>query len=103
MPGPLSVKLALARAIGALSRLRGGGATSAPGKVLLRLEPGAIATLGARLPEGSALVSATNGKTTTSAMCASILGEAGLTLVHNQEGANMAGGIATTLLEATRG
>jgi UDP-N-acetylmuramyl tripeptide synthase len=102
MAGPLRPKLALARAVGALSRLRGGGATSAPGKVLLRLEPHAIATLGGRLRHGAALVSATNGKTTTAAMAASILDEAGVASVHNQEGANMAGGIATTLLEATR-
>ena len=65
MAGPLAPKLALARAVGAVSRLRGGGATSAPGKVLMRLDPDAIGELGARLPRGSVLVSATNGKTTT--------------------------------------
>jgi hypothetical protein len=32
MAGQLEVKLALARAVGALSRRRGGGATSAPGR-----------------------------------------------------------------------
>ena len=42
-------KLALARAVGALSRMRGGGATSAPGKVLMRLDRDAIGVLGARL------------------------------------------------------
>ena len=40
--GPLAPKLALARAVGAVSRLRGGGASSAPGKVLMRLDPRAI-------------------------------------------------------------
>ena len=40
-------------------------ASSAPGKVLMRLDPGAIGELAARLPRGSVLVSATNGKTTT--------------------------------------
>jgi UDP-N-acetylmuramyl tripeptide synthase len=96
----LQPKLALARAVGALSRLRGGGGTSAPGKLLMRLEPDAIATLGARLRRGSVLVSATNGKTTTSTMAAAILERAAVPLVHNQAGANMAGGIATTLLAA---
>jgi lipid II isoglutaminyl synthase (glutamine-hydrolysing) len=99
---PLDVELALARGVGTLSRLRGGGATSAPGKALLRLRPDAIAQLSARLPRGSVLVSATNGKTTTSAMAASILRAAGIALVHNQAGANMAGGIASTLLAAAR-
>ena len=102
MADTLAPKLALARAVGALSRLRGGGGTSAPGKVLIRLAPGAIGELGSRLPRGSVLVSATNGKTTTVAMAAGILEQAGIPLVHNQAGANMAGGIATTLLTAAR-
>jgi UDP-N-acetylmuramyl tripeptide synthase len=98
----LAPKLALARAAGALSRLRGGGATSAPGKVLLRLQPDALGVLTSRLQRGSVLVSATNGKTTTAAMVASILERHGVELVHNQAGANMAGGIASTLLSAAR-
>jgi UDP-N-acetylmuramyl tripeptide synthase len=102
MAGPLAPKLALARTVGAVSRLRGSGASSAPGKVLLRLEPGAIGELSSRLPMGSVLVSATNGKTTTSALLAGILERAGISLVNNQSGANMAGGIASTLLAAAR-
>jgi UDP-N-acetylmuramyl tripeptide synthase len=102
MADTLAPKLALARVVGALSRLRGGGATSAPGKVLMRLQPDAIGALGARLTRGSVLVSATNGKTTTATMAAGILQSAGVALVHNQAGANMAGGIATTLLGAAR-
>ena len=102
MAGPLAPKLALARAVGAVSRLRGGGASSAPGRVLMRLDPKALGELGARLSRGSVLVSATNGKTTTSALLAGILERAGMSLVHNQSGANMAGGIASTLLAAAR-
>jgi UDP-N-acetylmuramyl tripeptide synthase len=98
----LAAKLALARGVGVLSRLRGGGGTSAPGKLLMRLEPGAIGELGSRLTRGSVLISATNGKTTTAAMAAGILERAGIALVHNQAGANMAGGVATTLLAAAR-
>jgi lipid II isoglutaminyl synthase (glutamine-hydrolysing) len=99
----LSVKIAAARAVGELARRAGrGGGTSLPGKLLMRLEPHAIAELGARLPQGSVLVSATNGKTTTAAMVASILERAGISLVHNRAGANMAGGIASSLLAATR-
>jgi UDP-N-acetylmuramyl tripeptide synthase len=102
MAGTLAPKLALARAVAALSRMRGGGATSAPGKVLLRLDRDAITALGARLRDGSVLVSATNGKTTTAALAASVFEQAGIELVHNAEGANMAGGIATALLTAAR-
>ncbi len=102
MDGTLAPKLALARAVATLSRLRGGGGTSAPGRLLLGLDRNAIGVLGARLPRGSALVSATNGKTTTAAMAAAIFERAGIALVHNAEGANMAGGIATALLAAAR-
>jgi len=102
MADMLSAKIALARGVAALARLRGGGATSLPGKVLMRMEPGAIGALGARLPRGSVLVSATNGKTTTTAMAAGILEHAGIPLVHNRAGANMAGGVAAALLTAAR-
>jgi lipid II isoglutaminyl synthase (glutamine-hydrolysing) len=102
MARALAPKLAFARAVAALARLRGGGATSAPGKVLLRLERNAIGVLGARLPQGSVLVSATNGKTTTAALAASIFERAEVELVHNAAGANMAGGVATALLAAAR-
>jgi UDP-N-acetylmuramyl tripeptide synthase len=103
MPRPaalLAPKLAAARAAGALSRRAGRGGTSLPGRLLLALEPHAVGALAARLPNGTAVISATNGKTTTAAMVASILDGAGRRLVHNRAGANMAGGIAGTLLEA---
>ena len=69
----------------------------------MRLEPHAIARLGARLQRGSAVISATNGKTTTAAMVAGILERAGAHLVHNRAGANMAGGVATALHGGPRG
>jgi UDP-N-acetylmuramyl tripeptide synthase len=97
----LGPKLAAARAAGAVSRRAGRGGTSLPGKLLLRLEPHAIGELSARLPQGSAVISATNGKTTTAAMVAAILQRSGRTLVHNRAGANMAGGVAGALLDAT--
>jgi UDP-N-acetylmuramyl tripeptide synthase len=100
----LGAKIAAARAVGELARRAGrGGGTSLPGKVLMALEPGAISELSARLPRGSVVISATNGKTTTAAMVASVLRHAGVPVVHNRAGANMAGGVASTLLAAARG
>jgi UDP-N-acetylmuramyl tripeptide synthase len=99
MTAALDVKVAAARAAGALSRRAGRGGTSLPGKVLMRLDPRAIARLGARLRNGSAVISATNGKTTTAAMTAGILELTGARLVHNRAGANMAGGVATALMD----
>jgi UDP-N-acetylmuramyl tripeptide synthase len=95
-------KLAAARAAGAVSRRAGRGGTSLPGRLLMRLEPTAISRLAARLRRGSAVISATNGKTTTAAMAAGILERGGARLVHNRAGANMAGGVAATLAAAAR-
>jgi UDP-N-acetylmuramyl tripeptide synthase len=98
-PG-FGAKRALARAIGAASRRSGrGGGTTLPGRVLLRLEPEAIARLGAGLTGGATIVSATNGKTTTAGMIAAILAAEGRPPVHNRAGSNMTWGVATALLE----
>ncbi|HVS99339.1 MAG TPA: MurT ligase domain-containing protein [Solirubrobacterales bacterium] len=93
-------KQALARAIGAASRRSGrGGGTTLPGRVLLRLEPEAIAILAGQLSDGATIVSATNGKTTTAGMIAAILAAEGRPPVHNRAGSNMTWGVATALLE----
>jgi lipid II isoglutaminyl synthase (glutamine-hydrolysing) len=99
--GPLfGAKLTLSRAIGAASRASGrGGGTTLPGRVLLRLEPEAIARLGTGLEGGSTIVSATNGKTTTAGMIAAVLAAEGRAPVHNRAGSNMTWGVATALLE----
>jgi UDP-N-acetylmuramyl tripeptide synthase len=96
----LTAELLLARAAGRLSRLAGrGGGTTVPGKLLWKLDAGAIDTLAARLPRGAALVSATNGKTTTAAMVAEIL-KPRVRLAHNTSGANLVSGVASTLIDA---
>jgi lipid II isoglutaminyl synthase (glutamine-hydrolysing) len=94
----LEAKITAARAAAALSRRVGRGGTSLPGKLLLRLEPDAISLLASRLGRGAVIVSATNGKTTTAAMVASVLERAEIPVVHNRAGANMAGGVASALL-----
>jgi UDP-N-acetylmuramyl tripeptide synthase len=99
----LAAKLAVARAARVASRALSRGGTVVPGRVLLRLEPRAIATLAPRLGRGSVVISATNGKTTTAAMLASVLHGAGVELVHNRTGSNMDGGVATAMLDARPG
>jgi len=95
---PLTAEIAVARTVAALSRLAGaGGGTTVPGKLLSKLDPGAIDRLAARLPAGSALISATNGKTTTAAMAAEILAPR-FRLAHNRAGANLVSGVASSLL-----
>jgi UDP-N-acetylmuramyl tripeptide synthase len=97
---PLPLEIALARVVAGVSRLAGaGGGTTLPGKLLWKLDPGAVDRLAARLPRGSALVSATNGKTTTAAMAAEILAPS-VRLAHNRAGANLVSGVASALVAA---
>ena len=73
----LALEVAAARAVGALSRLDAAAAAArpCPGSCSSSVDPGAVdAARGARCRAGSVLVSATNGKTTTTAMVAEILG-----------------------------
>ena len=91
----------LARLLRAVSRRLGrSGGTTAPGRLLLALSPRALRRMAAGLDEGSVLVSATNGKTTTAAMVAAALERDGRAVVHNRAGSNMSWGVATALLDA---
>jgi UDP-N-acetylmuramyl tripeptide synthase len=100
MRPPLSLEIAAARGVAALSRRLGaGGGTTIPGKLLAELDRGAIDRLAARLAAGTAVVSATNGKTTTTAMAAEIL-RPQHRLAHNGAGANLVSGVASALLSA---
>ena len=95
----------LARALARLARsasrrLGRSGGTTAPGRLLLRVAPDALERMAGRLERGSVLVSATNGKTTTSAMLAGALERDGRRVVHNRAGSNMGWGVATALLDA---
>jgi UDP-N-acetylmuramyl tripeptide synthase len=98
----LALETSVARAIGGLSRaVRRGGGTTLPGKVLWKVDPGAVDALAARLRDGVVVISATNGKTTTTAMAAEILGE-GRSLAWNRAGANLLSGIASALVAGRR-
>jgi len=86
---------------GAASRGLGrGGGTALPGVVAQRIEPRLVSRLARQLGGGRALVTGTNGKTTTARMLAEIAVAAGATPVHNRSGSNLMRGIGTTLVEA---
>ena len=100
MSARLTLETTLARALGVVSRsARRGGGTTIPGKVLWKLDPAAVDRLAARLPQGNAVMSATNGKTTTTAMAAEILGQR-RHLAWNRAGANLLSGVASALVAA---
>lgn len=87
------------RFVGMAARSLGkGGGTSLPGLVATRLQPELVTELASQLPAGTIVVSGTNGKTTTSRMLASILTEAGFSVLRNSSGSNLTRGVASALL-----
>jgi len=89
-----------ARTAGWLSRRLGrGGGTTLPGVILLRLRPNAIAEMTAGLRHGCVLLSATNGKTTTTHLLVAAAEACGLRVVTNGAGSNLERGVATALLD----
>jgi len=85
-----------ARAVSSAIRMAGAGqASSLPGKVVNKAFPGYLSSHARRLTDGMALITGTNGKTTTANMAARMLRDARRHIVHNAEGANLLSGIAT--------
>ncbi len=82
-------------------RLGVGGGTTAPGHLVRALDPNAIAGIATRIPQGTIVVTGTNGKTTTTRMISTVLKKAGLRVMHNRSGANLISGIASTLVNGS--
>ncbi len=90
--------VAVARGATRLLHLLGlGGGTAFPGLVALALHPSLVAQRGRRLGRGAALVTGTNGKTTTARLLAGAARACGLPVVANAAGSNLMRGIATAL------
>jgi len=81
-------------------RRLGRGATSLPGLVAATLSPGIDARLAAGL-RGAALVTGTNGKTSTAKMLATIARELGHPVLANASGANLRQSIGTVMVGAS--
>ena len=92
--------LYLGKALIGAARLLGRGGTTLPGRAALKISPQLIPFMAGRLPSGAVAITGTNGKTTTAALLAGIFKQGGLQYIHNSAGANLAWGIATTLVEA---
>lgn len=101
LPPQALLAVAAGKLLGETSRRFGrGGGTALPGVVAERIDPRLTARLARQLGGGRALVTGTNGKTTTARMLAGIATAAGAAPVHNRSGSNLMRGIGTTLLEA---
>lgn len=79
------------------ARANGKGGTNWPGKKALEAYPDILPCVIDELDEIICVIG-TNGKTTTCRLIDNILTKAGIGHAHNREGANLLGGILTTLL-----
>src|SRR5579859_7854400 len=98
----LSAALLAGRAAAVLSRRLGrGGGTVIAGHLVPRIAPSALRDITRSLPNGSILVSGTNGKTTTTRLLSHILRNAGMRPIHNRAGANLLSGLFTAIAQGT--
>src|SRR5215204_1185517 len=100
LPDPrLSAAILAARSARFASRtLKTGGGSTLPGVVARRVDPKVLTKLSQRLRLGSAAITGTNGKTTTTRMVSRILQIAGIRAVNNSTGANLVTGVTAALL-----
>ncbi|MCX2750302.1 MurT ligase domain-containing protein [Arthrobacter sp. MI7-26] len=92
-----SFTVPLGKLVRAVSRLRGGG-SALPGLVVEKIDPGFMQRTLSSLPHGVAVVSGTNGKTTTTKMVVELLESQGLKVFTNRTGSNFTRGVAAALL-----
>ncbi|MCU1562674.1 MAG: Mur ligase [Arthrobacter sp.] len=87
----------LGKLVRRVSRLRGGG-SALPGLVVEKIDHGFMQRTLSTLPLGVAVVSGTNGKTTTTKMVVELLESQGLKVFTNRTGSNFTRGVAAALL-----
>jgi UDP-N-acetylmuramoylalanine-D-glutamate ligase len=92
-----SFSVPLGKLVRRASRLRGGG-SAFPGLVVEKIDPGFMRRTLTTLPHGVAVVSGTNGKTTTTKMVVELLESQGLKVFTNRTGSNFTRGVAAALL-----
>lgn len=95
------VVVLLTHALMWLSRLTGHGGLAGPGRIALRLDPSLLRRLAAAVPRGVAMVTGTNGKTTTAMLVEAVAAAGGWQVVRNRSGANLLGGLLSALIERT--
>ena len=95
----LSAAILAARSAQLASRtLKTGGGSTMPGVVARRMDPKVLTKISRRLPMGSAAITGTNGKTTTTRMVSKIFQTAGVEAANNSTGANLITGVTAALV-----
>jgi UDP-N-acetylmuramyl tripeptide synthase len=90
--------ITLGKLIQRAARLKGGGGSAFPGRVVEALEPDFAVRVLERLPRGVVVISGTNGKTTTTKIVTELLQAQGLRVFTNSSGSNFMRGVISSLL-----
>ena len=93
-----TVVTVLGKGVRRIAQLRGGSGSALPGLFVEKIDPHFIRDTLAALPHGVAIVSGTNGKTTTTKMVVELLESQGLKVFTNRTGSNFTRGVAAALL-----
>ena len=92
-----ALSICVARLVRFGLRILGKGATTLPGRAALGIQPSLLRSLSEN--RDIITITGTNGKTTTTHMISEALTDMGYAVVTNVSGANMATGIATSMVE----
>jgi UDP-N-acetylmuramyl tripeptide synthase len=96
---PKKSSVVIGKLVRRIARLRGGG-SALPGLVVEKIDKGFISDCLNRLPLGVAVVSGTNGKTTTTKIVVELLESQGLKVFTNRTGSNFMRGVIAALIES---
>jgi lipid II isoglutaminyl synthase (glutamine-hydrolysing) len=95
-----ALALAVAKGSGAAGRLLNiGGGTSFPGTVARRIDPLVLRKVAAASTAPKAVITGSNGKTTTCRMLAALAQAAGASVAQNRSGSNLLGGVTTVAVQ----
>lgn len=93
----LLLAIGFGKIIALILKLKGSGATAAPGLYALKIDPNLVKKLTNSNNLKSIVVSGTNGKTTTCRLIYTML-STNYKIIHNRQGSNLLRGIASTLV-----
>lgn len=97
-----TISAGLGKAIGRGLRLCGYHASTLPGLIIEKVDPNFLKRILQDLPLGVAVISGTNGKTTTTKMVVELLEKNGLRVFTNDSGSNWARGVASSASQKMR-
>lgn len=92
------VSILLGKTVQKITRLRGNGGSALPGLVVERTNPNFLKHTLSKLPLGVAVISGTNGKTTTTKIVSELLEKQGLKVFTNKTGSNFVRGVISEII-----